>query len=47
MSAPSDRDLIQRDRRGEAFGPFIAALLIFLGYRFGQFGLKYYSGMGT
>jgi ABC-2 type transport system permease protein len=28
-------------------GPFVAALLLFLGYRFWQFGLKHYSGTGT
>ena len=29
------------------FGPFMAAFLIFIGYRFWQYGLKYYSGTGT
>ena len=29
------------------FGPFVAAFLLFIGYRFWQFGLKYYSGTGT
>jgi ABC-2 type transport system permease protein len=29
------------------FGPFVAVLLLFIGYRFWQFGLKYYSGTGT
>lgn len=29
------------------FSPFIAALLMFLGYRFWQFGLRYYSGTGS
>jgi ABC-2 type transport system permease protein len=28
-------------------GPFVAAFLLFIGYRFWQFGLKYYSGTGT
>ena len=29
------------------YGSFIAAFLLFIGYRFWQFGLKYYSGTGT
>jgi ABC-2 type transport system permease protein len=28
-------------------GPFVAAFLLFIGYRFWQFGLKHYSGTGT
>jgi len=28
-------------------GPIVAALLLFLGYRFFQFGLRHYSGTGT
>lgn len=39
---------LNRDVGGIAwFGPFVAAFLLFLGYRFWQFGLKYYSGTGT
>ena len=29
------------------FGPLIAAALLFIGYRFWQFGLQYYSSTGT
>ena len=29
------------------FAPLIAAFLMFIGYRFWQFGLKYYSGTGS
>jgi ABC-2 type transport system permease protein len=29
------------------FGPFVAAALMFLGYRLWQFGLKHYSGTGS
>ncbi len=40
--------LLSRDIGNIAwFGPFIAAFLLFIGYRFWQFGLKYYSGTGT
>jgi len=28
-------------------GPLVAVILLFIGYRFWQTGLKYYSGTGT
>lgn len=40
--------LLNRDVGNIAwFGPLIAAILMFLGYRFWKFGLKHYSGTGT
>jgi ABC-2 type transport system permease protein len=40
--------LLERDFGSLAWlGPFVAAILLFIGYRFWQTGLKYYSGTGT
>jgi ABC-2 type transport system permease protein len=40
--------LLNRDVGNLAwFGPFVAAILLFIGYRLWQTGLKYYSGTGT
>lgn len=40
--------LLDRDYGNLAWlGPLVAAILLFIGYRFWQTGLKYYSGTGT